>query len=521
MARLRSMETGTASPATNSALDRIANAASKLNSTATPATTLDYPSLPKPEYPSLEKVLYPETPFITPKPDSRILAYATTTAKQLGNFLEEVNDGAPTTPSNPAQQLKVPSTGFEFRVIKTGEKKIEEFVPPAFPASVTPARPIAKRSRRFSDVHKRQFEKMESITTHYAAKRTPKQPVTIEKIPRGVKRTKSHVEFGDRGPPSSPSPIKTLIGGPWKAVCDGASPLKRTKISALTMETVTLPRKLSGIPRLAMTPTKGFKNRSATVEKISMGGRLNLMPATRHSLVQTCTTPSKIPSAIATPAIGCTDPTPSSAALPNRCIKPPSTDTPKKERNPLSPPKTDSFTFRSKGAGIDYKRLRGMHSLNYNPNKDTPTAPTPLLTPMRTSSGDPFVGIARRTAVEWAPAAAARGEKRKASHIGGHGGNDTGDGVAVDTIREGGARKRLKFASTEEPFAKATGAKETKEVTTAAAGTPLKKSLRDRGKAVLLRSRLNMLATPKRKIEMDAGGNGEKKDKDAGRIRWK
>jgi len=283
-----------------------------------------------------------------------------------------------------------------------------------------------------------------------------------------------------------------------------------------------LPRKLSGIPRLAVTPTKGFKNRSATVAKISTVGRLNLTPATRHSLVRAGTTLSKIPSAIAAPAIECTDPTPSSAALPNRCIKLPSTDTPKKERNPLSPPKTDGFTFRSKGAGIDYKRLHGMHSLNYNPNKDTPTAPTPLLTPMRTSSEDPFVGIARRTAVEWAPAATALGEKRKASHTGGHGGNDTGDGEAVDTIREGGARKRLKFASTEEPFAKATGAKETKEVTAAAAaGTPLKKSLRDRGKAVLLRSRLNMLATPKRKVEMDGGGNGEKKDKDAGRIRWK
>ncbi|KAG0644462.1 hypothetical protein HOY80DRAFT_27220 [Tuber brumale] len=523
MARLRSVEASMASPVTpQSALDRIAEASSKLNSNATPATTLDYPSLAKLEYPSLDKVHHPEIPLTTPKSNSRIPTYAATTGKKLGNFSEEVQDEATTTPIKPAPKLKVPSTGFEFRVIKTGEKKVEEFAPPISPATAaaaaTPARPIVKKSRRFSDVHRRQFEKMESITTHYAAKRTPKQPVTIEKMPRGVKRTKSRAELCDRGPPSSPSPVKMVVEGPRNAEGDGGSPMKRTKISAVNEETTSKP---SGIPRLGTTPMKGFKKRPATVAKISMGGRLNLTPATRlASLVQAGATPSKIPSAIATPVVEDTDSAASTAAQPNRCIRLPSTDTPKKETNLLAPPKTDGFTFRSKGAGINYKRLSDMHSLNYNLSKDTPTAPTPLLTPMKMSAEDPFVGIARRAAAEWAPVTTVPANKRKAPHSdSGDGGSGTGDGEDVDTVQEGGARKRLKFGPAEEPTAKA---KEVKEATTVAAGTPVKKkSLMNRGKAALLRSRLNMLAAPKRRVEKDAEGNRGKKDKDAGRIRWK
>lgn len=411
-------------------------------------------------------------------------------------------------------------------MIKTGEKKVEELVPPvssATAAVVTPVRQIAKKkSRRFSDAHRRQFEKMESITTHYAAKRTPKQPVTIEKMPRGVKRTKSRAELGDRGPPSSPSPVKMPVEGPRNAKDDSGSPMKRTKISAVNEEKTTLTSKPSGIPRLGMTPMKGFKKRPATVAKISMGGRLNLTPATRlASLVQAGATPSKIPSAITTPVVEDTDLAPNTAALLNRHTKLPSIGTPKKETNPLAPPKTDGFTFRSKGDGIGYKRLSDMHSLNYNLNKGTPTAPTPLLTPMKMSAEDPFVGMARRAAIEWTPVAAAPAEKRKAPHSDGdNDGNDAGDGEVIDTVQESGARKRLKFAPAEEPIAKAT---EAKEATAVAAGAPAmkKKSLMNRGKAMLLRSRLNMLAAPKRRVEKDVESNGERKDKDVGRIRWK
>ncbi|CUS12855.1 unnamed protein product [Tuber aestivum] len=525
MPRLRSMEASATSPVTpKSALDRIAEASSKLNSNATPATTLDYPSLAKLEYPSLDKVRYPEIPLTTPKVNSRIPTYAATTGKKLGNFSEKLKDEATTTtPVKPAQKLKLPSTGFEFRVIKTGEKKVEELVPPVSPATAavvaTPARPIAKKkkSRRFSSIHRRQFEKMESITTHYAAKRTPNQPVTIEKMPRGVKRTKSRAELGDRGPPSSPSPVKMLVEGPRNAEGDGGSPMKRTKISAVSEEKTTLPSKPSGIPRPGMTPIKGFRRRPATVAKISMGGRLNLTPATRlASLVHAGTTPSKIPSAVTTPVVEDTDSAPSTAAAPpNRNIKLPSTDTSKKAANPLAPPETDGFTFRSNGAGINYKRLSDMHSFNCNLNKDVPTAPTPLLTPMKMSAEDPFVGMARRAAMEWTPVAAAPVEKRKAPHSDDDDdGNGAGDGEAVDTVHEGGARKRLKFAPVEEPTAKAT------EATTVATGTPRKKSLKSRGKSILLRSRLNVLAAPKRRVEKGTEGNDEK-DKDTGRIRWK
>ncbi|PWW73439.1 hypothetical protein C7212DRAFT_285632 [Tuber magnatum] len=536
MTRLRSMEASVTSPVTpKSALDRIAEASTKLNSNATPATTLDYPSLAKIEYPSLDKVQYPEIPLTTPRANSRIPTYAATTGKKLGNVSEKLKDEATattttttTTPAKPAQKLKLPSTGFEFRVIKTGEKKVAELVPPVPPvtaaAVATPARPIAKKkSRRFSDVHRRQFEKMESITTHYAAKRTPKQPVTIEKMPRGVKRTKSRAELGDRGPPSSPSPVKMPVEGPRNAEGDGGSPMKRTKISAVSEEKTALPRKPSGIPRLGMTPIKGLTRRPATLAKIPMGGRLNLTPATRlASLVQTGATPSKIPSAVTTtPVAEDTGSAPSTAATPpSRHIKLPITDTPEKETKSLAPPETDSFTFRSDGAGMNYKRLSDMHSFNYNLNKGTPTAPAPLLTPMKVSAEDPFVGMARRAAMEWAPVAVAHAEKRKAPHSDDdNSDNGAGGGEVVDTVKEGGARKRLKFAPAEEPTTKAT---EAGEATTVTAGTPVKKkSLKSRGKAILLRSRLNMLAVPKRMVEKDTEGNGEKKDKDAGRIRWK
>ncbi|RPA99665.1 hypothetical protein L873DRAFT_871464 [Choiromyces venosus 120613-1] len=527
MARLRSAEASVTLPVTpKSALDRIAEASSKLNSNATPATTLEYPSLAKLEYPSLDKAQYPEIPLTTPKASSRIPTYAATTGKKLGNFSEKLKDEVVTTSVKPAQKLKVPSTGFEFRVIKTGEKKVEALVPPVSPAAeavTTPARPIAKkRSRRFSDVHRRQFEKMESITTHYAAKRTPKQPVTIEKMPRGVKRTKSRAELGDRGPPSSPSPVKLLVEDPRNAEGDSGSPMKRTKISAVAEEKTTLSSRPSGIPRLGMTPMKGFKKRPATVAKISIGGRLNLTPTTRlASLTQAGATPSEVPSALTTPVVDDTDSAPSTVpVLPNRQINLSGTDTPKKETNPLAPPKTDGFTFRSKGAGMNYKRLSDMHSLNYNLNKDTPSAPTPLLTPMKMSAEDPFVGMARRAAIEWTPVATAPAEKRKAPHSDDDADNDAD---AIDTVQEGGARKRLKFTPVEEPIT--AKAPETKELTTIAAGTPMKKkkSLLNRGKAILLRSRLNMLAAPKRRVDKDSESStpGDKMEKDVGRIRWK
>lgn len=176
---------------------------------------------------------------------------------------------APATPVAPATPAvaETPATPS----VKKEEKK-EELELEIPRGSQTEPRP--KRKKRFEDIHRQQFAKMEGIDNHYAAKRvitsvtpnapksvapevTPKNaPLTPEMAPKGIKRTKSQAVLGDREPPSSPSPVKRRPDIDNESGHEEErSPVKRQKLDS---NTITLERK-SKIARLAAgssTPMK-------------------------------------------------------------------------------------------------------------------------------------------------------------------------------------------------------------------------------------------------------------------------
>lgn len=429
-----------------SALSRISEASIKFNSTATPATTLLYPALDDVEYPSL--------PLTTPqRTGSRIPTFAATTGKKNED----------------------PDTNFEFRFRSApdeggggkGDAKAKDAAP------AVAERPILKKKqRRFSDAHRQQFAKMDSIIDHYAAKRTPPARVGLtaeNNLPRGIKRSKSRAELGNREMPSSPSPVKVAVSGPRNVDDDGGSPMKRARFSAAQGDgEMTLQKKPSKIARLAggnsgATPVKGRRHMRtvpATIAKISMDGRLKLTPSTRlASTIQAGSTPSKIPSGISTPNAVDTDSTASATPVPEAVPVPKLSarlaGTPKREQSlALAPPNTiGDFTFRSKDntRGV-FKRLSDFHSHNYNlpkPEAESESpAPAPALRiPVLSGEEDPFVSISHRVGRQRTPAAAG---KRKAPHD-----EEKVEEVVGGGAGGGGVKKQLRFAGSEEPKAEA------------------------------------------------------------------
>jgi hypothetical protein len=238
------------------------------------------------------------------------------------------------------------------------------------------------------------------------------------------------------------------------------------------------------------------------------GRRLQLTPATRlASTVQAGLTPSKISqSTDSTPSVASeADTTP--AANNASAIEP--AGTPVKPAREIKIPATvGGFTFRSKGVPGGFKRLSDMHALNYHKKAEhgTPAPASLLNTPMEICTEDPFMNASRRVARERTPIKAV---KRKAE--------DELEKEGEEEEKkddEGGARKKLKFEASgekEEEGKKVEGMEGMQ--------TPAKKTkggIFSRGKAILMKSRLHMLATPKKRVERP---EGEKKKED-GRIRW-
>ncbi|KAI5814699.1 hypothetical protein BZA77DRAFT_94363 [Pyronema omphalodes] len=59
--------------------------------------------------------------------------------------------------------------------------------------------------KRFDDLHKKQFDKMDSISDHYAAKRKAATPANPQK---GIKRSQSQAKLEDKREAPTPSPVK-------------------------------------------------------------------------------------------------------------------------------------------------------------------------------------------------------------------------------------------------------------------------------------------------------------------------
>lgn len=114
---------------------------------------------------------------------------------------------------------------------------------PATPPSVVrdvKGNATAGRKKRFSDIHREQFAKMESIADHYAAKRKVTTPQNPQK---GIKRTQSQATLDQKSLPPTPSPVK-------KAPEEAVRKSKRVKIEPVS----SFASKISGISN---TPKPG------------------------------------------------------------------------------------------------------------------------------------------------------------------------------------------------------------------------------------------------------------------------
>ena len=185
---------------------------------------LDLAPLDAELYPSLENVA-PKTPT----PGIPVAAPAATTARKATQppfppsaFADSL--GSPTMPGafGGAAGRSDFTFDFPFKLGEYGRKRVGDIKDrareicakmepgPSTPAHAppTPAQRAATTGRRsrFSDMHKRQFERMESIATHYAAKRN--KVATPQNPQKGIKRTQSQATLEEKSLPPTPSPVK-------------------------------------------------------------------------------------------------------------------------------------------------------------------------------------------------------------------------------------------------------------------------------------------------------------------------
>ena len=234
-------------------------------STPSQKATISYPALgldsldtpiagPNGLYPSLENVA-PKTPTS----GIPVAAPATTARKATqppppSAFADSL--GSPTMPGafGGVAGRSDFTFDFPFKLGEYGRKRVSDIKDrareicakmepgPSTPAHAppTPAQRAATTGRRsrFSDMHKRQFERMESIATHYAAKRN--KVATPQNPQKGIKRTQSQVTLEEKSLPPTPSPVK-------KQAEPEVRRSKRTKIEPVSSFA-------SKISRLAGTP---------------------------------------------------------------------------------------------------------------------------------------------------------------------------------------------------------------------------------------------------------------------------
>lgn len=284
--------------------------------------------------------------------------------------------------------------------------------------SQTEPRPL-KKKKRFSDIHRQQFAKMDSITTHYAANRitpnqakvsappsdiTPKNTVqTPEMAPKGIKRSKSQAVLSEREIPVSPSPVKAQQP---RMVDDGEreenpSPLKRQKLDPSTA--AILKKKPSKIARFAPSVTSTpMKTRHTAIPSTVAGGAIGRglflkapgstrrmsafpKPVSNFSLTPATTlsaTPSKIPTTPGrAPGFRTRVPGTAGGSKLNTMINFAEAVTPSSSASVLpdaasdeylptinvatpakgTPTTVGGFTFRSRGSGLGFGALSEIH----------------------------------------------------------------------------------------------------------------------------------------------------------------
>ncbi|KAI5847735.1 hypothetical protein DFP73DRAFT_351978 [Morchella snyderi] len=227
----------------------------------------------------------------------------TMTGKKIVDGFSGMKASSPSTPDAPAPPTPMI---LETPPIAESSEADEHGTPRG--SSVEAGRP--KRKKRFSEIHREQFAKMDSIASHYAAKRTPTTTPNAPKIIapevtpknaliqtpdmglKNLKRAKCQSVLGEREPPSSPSPQKRRpdeVNPSGRA--EDRSPVKRQRLNAAAP---TLSSKPTKIARFA-----GVSGASSTPMKRAMftpGGQSSALNAQKYTL------PRPVPSLNLTPS---------------------------------------------------------------------------------------------------------------------------------------------------------------------------------------------------------------------------
>ncbi|KAL7274897.1 hypothetical protein RUND412_002172 [Rhizina undulata] len=567
------------------------------DSSPDPLTSPDINSIAAPEtpfigrlYPSLDIVvteaqtddssgLYPSLNTAKTPRLSKIPTLAPT-ARKRSRFEREQNAvaDAESQPGNRSNS-GVPALGeFEFKfsegLEEHGKKILEELKVPAaairaqMPVTPTGSYDVSRRiapattkKRRFDDAHRQEFDKMESIATHYAARRTPENTVrTPEEPPNVQRRDKIEGKLDDREAPASPSPVKNKAMFDMQRAINGITPLfQRTDASTgLTEKTARLGRLTIG-GGATITPMKsGLMKPPATVSRMGMmktfgtGAPIKkVIPVIPKPTASAESTPSAISpiNQMQLDQVGVTraSKTPSTPAksknislygasqvtTPNTVAVPTfsfaalkgfenGTVTPKTSKV-LRPPMASggAFTFRAGSSGLGFRRLSDMHD-SIRRLESLPAPPVGILaTPRVTENGplgmdDPFMGEGKRrlTAMEArnlapeTPVGATPMKFMKRKDLNPHAGQESGLP----------GRKRLRFDESIMPDEMDIDKPDCPP--TVCPGTVKKQvGLLDKGKRLLTRTRLNMLATPRKRVST-LGGTGMTANS-KGKPRWR
>jgi hypothetical protein len=109
-----------------------------------------------------------------------------------------------------------------------------------------------RRKTRFSDAHREQFAKMESIADHYAVKKT--KVVTPQNPQKGVKRTQSQATLEEKSLPPTPSPVKKQPDQNLAMQQQGGRRSKRVKIDPVSSFSAKI-GSIVATPKNASKPT--------------------------------------------------------------------------------------------------------------------------------------------------------------------------------------------------------------------------------------------------------------------------
>ncbi|KAF8251921.1 hypothetical protein K440DRAFT_612282 [Wilcoxina mikolae CBS 423.85] len=250
---------------------------------STPSQTISYPSLNMDSPTKKAQELYPSLSSVGPRtPTSGIpIPASVTTAKKAKPSASTDNSSVPMPGAFDAPKFGIPSSSdftFDFSsgIGEYGRKMLDDIkdrareirakmeptpsTPAQQPQTPTGRAATTGRRKRFSDIHRRQFAKMESIANHYAAKRT--KVTTPQNPQKGIKRTQSQAALEEKSLPPTPSPVKKQ---PEQDLESKRS--KRTKIEPVSSFASKIGR-ITGTPKRTSKPPPSAA-RTAVARRVS------------------------------------------------------------------------------------------------------------------------------------------------------------------------------------------------------------------------------------------------------------